>query len=176
MPLTLTIHNRQRARGLETRRLRQLVHCLLGELLGVLEADLGLILVSSPEMTRANEQFLGHEGSTDVITFDHSPGDRDLDLAVASRPKRPQAKLRDLHGELFVCIDEALIQGRRFHTTWQTELVRYVIHGVLHLRGFDDQHAGARRVMKREENRLLRKLARRFDFQQLARPRQNRAA
>ena len=42
-------------------------------------------------------------------------------------------------GKSFVCLDEAVRQARRFHTTWQSELVRYVVHGVLHLLGYDDQ-------------------------------------
>ena len=51
-----------------------------------------------------------------------------------------------------------------------------MIHGVLHLRGFDDRPATARRVMKREENRLLRELAGRSDLNQLARARRKRDA
>ena len=47
------------------------------------------------------------------------------------------------------------LQAKQFKTTWQSEIVRYVIHGVLHLLGHDDRLAAARRRMKREENRLL---------------------
>ena len=60
-----------------------------------------------------------------------------------------------LHGEIFVCVDEAVLQARKFGTSWQSEIVRYIVHGVLHLLGFDDSSAGARRKMKREENRLV---------------------
>jgi rRNA maturation RNase YbeY len=69
-----------------------------------------------------------------------------------------------LHGEIFVCMDEAVAQARRFRTSWQSELVRYIVHGILHLRGFDDRRAAPRARMKREENRLVRELAARFDF------------
>ena len=72
-------------------------------------------------MTRLNETFLHHSGSTDVITFDY-----------ASRPNTPI-----LQGEIFVCVDEAVEQARRFCCAWQEEIIRYVIHGVLHLTGFD---------------------------------------
>ena len=74
-----------------------------------------------------------------------------------------------LHGEIFVCLDQAIAQARRFRTSWQSELVRYIVHGVLHLQGQQDLHAAARRRMKREENRLLRQLGRRFDLRALAR-------
>ena len=43
-----------------------------------------------------------------------------------------------LHGELFICVDEAVFQAKQFGTSWQLEIVRYVVHGVLHLRGHDD--------------------------------------
>ena len=91
-------------------------------------------------MTRLNQQFLQHEGSTDIITFDHG-----------STPER-------LFGEMFICVAEAERQAKAFGTTWQAELRRYVIHGILHLRGYDDLEPAKRRVMKREENRLVRKL------------------
>jgi rRNA maturation RNase YbeY len=77
---------------------------------------------------------------------------------------------RRLHGEIFVCLDEAVRQAQRFHTSWPAELMRYVIHGLLHLRGFNDARPAARRRMKREEDRLLRRVAGRFDLSRLAKP------
>jgi probable rRNA maturation factor len=75
---------------------------------------------------------------------------------------------RSLQGEIYISMDAAVAQARQFRTTWQAELVRYVIHGLLHLAGHDDQRAPARRRMKREEDRLLRGVARQFSFKQLA--------
>ncbi len=75
---------------------------------------------------------------------------------------------KQLHGEIFICIEDAVRQAREFRTTWQSELVRYLIHGVLHLIGYDDLTAADRHVMKREENRLLRTLSRQFSFRDLA--------
>ena len=66
-----------------------------------------------------------------------------------------------IYGEIYVCVDEALIQARRFGTSWPSELARYIVHGVLHLLGYDDSKASKRRRMKREENRLLKALSRR---------------
>jgi probable rRNA maturation factor len=65
-------------------------------------------------------------------------------------------------------VDEALIQARRFRTSWQSEIVRYLIHGILHLQGFDDQRPADRRKMKREESRLLRRSSLRFDLRKVA--------
>jgi probable rRNA maturation factor len=161
MSLDLTLRNRQQTRPVDIRRLRRICTTLLAELLPVKNAELGVTLVAAPEMARLNGQFLQHKGSTDVITFDYSEvPDPRLQTAI------PRSKL---HGELFICLDEAVFQARRFRTTWQSELVRYLIHGMLHLLGHDDHRAPDRRKMKREENRLLRLLALRFPLSRLAR-------
>ena len=154
----LTIQNRQRTRAIDSRQLRQIVSALLNDLLEIKKAELGVTLVAARAMTRLNETFLQHEGSTDVITFDYrEPGDQNANPGIA------------IHGEIFLCVDEALVQARRFRTSWQAEVVRYVVHGVLHLLGYDDHRAADLREMKREENRLLRLLTARFPLSRLAR-------
>ena len=153
MNRTLAISNRQRAVKLDTQLLRHLTESLLTGLLALKEFDLALCIVRAPEMARVNETFLQHKGSTDVITFDYTD----------DSSRRPEF----LHGELFICIDDAKKQAREFGTTWQKELARYVIHGVLHLRGFDDLNPAARRKMKREENRLLQETGRLFPLSKL---------
>jgi len=132
---------------------------LLGELLRLEPADLGICLVAAPEMTRLHTTFLRCAGPTDVLAFDYS--------LAGTRGARPAAALQ---GEICVCLDEAVRQARRYGTTWQVELIRYLVHGVLHLRGFDHHTAPARRRMKSEEERLLGELARRFTLSRLARP------
>jgi rRNA maturation RNase YbeY len=151
MHRSLVLRNRQRIRGIDLRLLRRIVRTLLDDALGVEQYDVGVFLIAAPEMTLNNETFLRHAGSTDVITFDYT------------------AQNDFLHGEIFVCVDEAVVQARRFHTRWPSELVRYVIHGVLHLRGFDDRRPAARRKMKRKEDQLLCEIAVRFALSRLAR-------
>jgi probable rRNA maturation factor len=156
---SVTIRNRQRTRAVDLRLLRAVVRGLFNELPLVEEAELGVFLVAAPEMTRLNETLLHHAGSTDVITFDYADhASRITHHAVA------------VHGEIFICVDEAIAQARRFRTNWQSEIVRYVVHGVLHLLGHDDRRGPARRKMKSAENQLLRALARQFDFPTLAAP------
>ena len=151
MHRSLVIRNRQRTRSIDLRLLRRIAQTLLDKVLAVERYELGVIVVAAREMTRLNETFLHHKGPTDVITFDYAERD----------------KTELLHGEIFVCLGEAVVQARRFRTRWSSELVRYVIHGVLHLRGFDDRRPAARRKMKREECRLLREMARRFLLRKL---------
>jgi probable rRNA maturation factor len=163
----LSLQNRHRACRVDQRLLRQIVLAILREKWPSGAFDLGIYLVADPEMTHLNETFLQHQGSTDVITFDYAekPGHAPRrSLPVRPRPNLPPPLL---HGELFVCLDEALLQARRFHTTWQAESVRYVVHGILHLLGYDDQESKARRRMKKEEDACVRQLAHRFDFQRL---------
>jgi probable rRNA maturation factor len=155
--MTLAILNRQRTRRINARRLRAIVEALLADL-GIAAAELGINLVGDREMTLINQTFLRHSGSTDVITFDHGP-----DTA------NPPGRAPGLHGELFVCVDEAVAQAKRFRGTWQAEIVRYIVHGVLHLLGHDDRKPERRRRMKRAENRLVRRLGAKNSFAQLAR-------
>lgn len=172
MNRSLALRNRQRRRRVDLRLLRRIVRTLLDDLLTVEQYDLGVFLAAAPEMTRLNETFLKHKGSTDVIAFDYN-GDSNLGEQRFVAAQKSGALTNQcppgIRGEIFVCIDEAVSQARRFRTGWQSELVRYVIHGVLHLRGFDDQRSGARRKMKRAEDRWLREIGVRFALSKLAR-------
>jgi len=156
---TITVSNRQRRKKINARFLKRVVAALFEEL-KIDEAELGIHLVAAKEMARVNWQFLQHEGSTDVITFDHSDSDDASARGVT---------IRAIHGELFICVDDAVKQSKEFKTTWQSEVVRYLAHGILHLLGYDDLKADLRRAMKREENRLMRMLERRFSLAQLSR-------
>jgi probable rRNA maturation factor len=169
--MNLVIINRQRTKKINTRLLRQIVGGLFTELT-IREAELGINLVGTREMILINETFLKHEGSTDVITFDHA--DKVGQASRLSKPPQRKMGRRDacptLHGELFVCVDDAILQAREFKTNWQSEVVRYIVHGVLHLLGHDDLKPQLRRKMKREENRLVQLLAKRFALAQLSCP------
>jgi len=168
----LTLRNRQRARCVNLPLLRRVARALLTGRLRVENYELGVCLVAAPQMTRLNERFLNHVGSTDVITFDYS-GKVGRASCLSSKMSVKRQDRQDarptLHGEIFICIDDAVAQARRFRTTWQSELVRYLVHGVLHLRGYDDRQPKFRRAMKREEDRLVGELARLFPLSKLAR-------
>ncbi|HWD18070.1 MAG TPA: rRNA maturation RNase YbeY [Verrucomicrobiae bacterium] len=148
---TLRVCNRQKIRAVNTPRLRQIAAHLVRHELGWTDYELALHLVGPDEMARLNQQFLGHEGSTDVITFDYR--------------EQPGA----WRGEIFISIADALAQGREFGCAWQEEVARYAVHGLLHLAGYDDTQPALRRVMKRQENKLLKALSSRFELRTLAR-------
>ena len=172
-PQMLTLRNHQRRR-LDMRRWRRITQALLAAASPRHRADLGIYIVTRAEITRLNEAFLHHQGPTDVIAFDYS--------SAACGMRRAESPLRTPHsplptphsallwGEIFICLDEAVAQARRFQATWQTELVRYAIHGLLHLLGHDDHNPVSRRAMKTTEDTLLRQLALRFDLSRIALP------
>jgi probable rRNA maturation factor len=170
MSRTLSVRNRQRVRRVNTLLLRRIALHVLEEQLRVSDFELAIHLAAASEMAKVNWNFLQHEGSTDVITFDHSKSVA-ADVRRLSNQNRSSSKRAEpphvvsyqgLHGELFICLDDAVKQAREFRTSWQSELIRYVIHGLLHLCGHDDLKPAARRQMKREENRLLREATKRF--------------
>jgi probable rRNA maturation factor len=135
-------------RKIDLRLLERITAAALEEL-GMQAEELSIVLVGAKEMASLNEKFLGHEGPTDVITFDYSEGNDGL------------------RGEIFVCVEEAGRQAKEFKTSWQSEIVRYVVHGILHLAGHDDLTPSARKKMKKDEGRLVRELSRRFALSKL---------
>jgi len=158
-PVCLQVCNRQKARRLNLPLVREWVGRLLeewprprgqGGAKGRFRAggQLGVYFIHAAEMARLNEEFLGHAGSTDVITFDYQEG----------------AGRGEWRGEIFVSVDDAVASAPRFRAAWQLELARYVVHGMLHLKGYDDRRPAARREMKKEENRVLKALSRRLDW------------
>ena len=159
MTRALVLRNRQHTRALALPLLRRLTCHLLEHELGVTDYELCFHFVEPEEMARVNQQFLQHEGSTDVITFDYG----ELEAPISGVPK--------LHGEIFISVADAVKQAKEFRTTWPAELARYIIHALLHLRGYDDLQPAARKVMKREENRLLKLAAARFPLRELAQTR-----
>lgn len=147
----LYIRNRQRSRKVDVKLLQNIAAAVL-ERSGREEYRMGILLVGDREMTRLNEGFLRHAGSTDVIAFGYTNH-----LGSA------------LHGEVFICMDEAVRQARRYRTSWQKEIVRYLVHGLLHFQGHSDDTPVQRRKMKAVENAWVHDLARQFCLSRLLR-------
>ena len=145
----LHLRNRQRAYPLNLRLLRRIAQTVLTELFGSTSGELGIHLLGPQSMAKLNWDFLQHEGPTDVITFNHSQNDGAL------------------YGEIFICPKVAVEQARRYQVAWQKELTRYLVHGLLHLKGYDDKTSKVRRIMKKHENRLVRRMADRFPLNEL---------
>lgn len=159
------VRNLERPTRIHTRLLRQVALVAI-ELLpprtqrdpGPWRHEVTFHLAGDSRMAALNETHLGHPGPTDVITFDYGE----------PLPARGPA-VGGLRGDVFIGVEVARRQAREFRTDWTAEVVRYVVHGLLHLDGYDDREPAARRAMKRVENRLVRTLGARFDFSRLGR-------
>lgn len=142
----LVVRNRQKVRPIRLLLVRLIAKSILSESIRSPGYQLGVSFVTAARMAAMNQDFLGHSGSTDVITFDYrEPGAGD-----------------GIHGEIFICVQDAIDQAVRFKTTWQSETVRYLIHGILHLAGYDDLEPGLRRTMKRREGAILKTVSAKF--------------
>ena len=95
--------------------------------------DLSIIFCSDPYILDINLRYLQHDYFTDIITFDYCKGDR-------------------ISGDLFISIDSVRENARIYGATFEDELDRVMVHGVLHLLGYDDHTDGQTAVMRQKEN------------------------
>ena len=152
----LQVENRQGERKVDRKFFSRALSSALDELLALESYEVAVHLVAAAEIARVNKQFLDHEGSTDVITFDLSTG-----YELEGSPL-------EMRGEIFISVEDAIGQAEMFGTSWQEEVFRYALHGFLHLRGYDDLEPDKRRQMKRKENALVRDLRAAFELEKLA--------
>lgn len=114
--------------------------------------ELDVRFVGDRAMTRANREYVGHEGTTDVITFSYFDDPASLFPGEAAV-------------ELIICIDAALREGAaREDSSYSREMALYLVHGLLHSAGEDDLSPGPRRRMRRREREVLGELEKEFDF------------
>lgn len=114
--------------------------------------ELDVRFVGDRAMTVANREYVGHEGTTDVITFSYFDDPDSLFPGEAAV-------------ELIVCIDAALREGAaREDSSYSREMALYLVHGLLHSAGEDDLSPGPRRRMRRREREVLGELEQEFDF------------
>lgn len=100
---------------------------------------LNFIFTSDEEVHRINKQYLQHDTYTDIITFPMS------DKAV-------------IEGDIFISVDRVKENAKGLEVTFEQELHRVLIHGVLHLIGFDDVTPELKKEMRMQEDVCLQKL------------------
>ena len=134
-----------RARGLSRRRLARDARRLLVAL-GEAEAELSLALVDDATGAALNRRFLGRTGATDVLSFALREG------AYASHGGT-------LLGDVVIAVGVARRQAAARGHSLEAECRRLLIHGVLHLLGYDHARPAEARVMRAKERALWRKLS-----------------
>jgi len=115
--------------------------------LGCHDRELSVRFADDREMTRLNRRYLGREGSTNVIAFPMVEADM-----KAKRPLFDSPML----GDVVVCVDEAVREARSVGEPMEETLDRLLIHGILHLIGYDHETCEHdARKMEAEESRLM---------------------
>lgn len=104
-------------------------------------------------------EFLGHQSTTDVITFDYLD-DEPTGLDGDSR----------LVGEIFVCPDVAAEAASRHGNRIGKELTLYLVHAILHLAGHEDSSPAGRRAMRRAEAQVMARIADELELEGLVEP------
>lgn len=114
---------------------------------GEQDASLSLTLVGDRAIRAINREHRGHDRATDVLSFPLDVSDQPSGDGGAQTPER-------LLGDVVISVDTARRQAAEYDASLQDELYRLLIHGILHVKGFDHIAAAERRVMEREERRL----------------------
>src|SRR5262245_22947842 len=121
-------------------RMREIARTVLaGE--DVANYEISLAFVDNPTIHRLNKRFLDHDEPTDVLSFPLS-----------------EPRSRKLQGELVIGAEVALAQATERGHDVKAELTLYVVHGLLHLCGYDDQDEADKKEMRQRERHYLAKL------------------
>ena len=98
--------------------------------------EVGYMFVDDEKILEVNREYLGHDYYTDIITFDYDEDDV-------------------INGDLVISLDTVRTNAEKFGKTYDEELHRVIIHGILHLCGINDKGPGEREIMEAAENKAL---------------------
>jgi probable rRNA maturation factor len=134
--MQIEVANRQSHLSVDTERLLCAVRAVVEEA-GFTLGEISIAVVDNTVIHELNRKYLRHDDATDVLSF------------VFER------EATDLAGEVIVSAEMAITRGQELGWAPEDELLLYVIHGVLHLVGLDDQAADDRARMRAAERRYL---------------------
>lgn len=98
--------------------------------------EVAYIFCNDDKIIAVNREYLQHDYYTDIITFDYTEGDT-------------------ISGDLFISLDTIRTNAEKYGKTYDEELHRVIIHGILHLCGINDKGPGEREIMERAEDAAL---------------------
>lgn len=98
--------------------------------------EVGYMFVDDEKILEVNNEYLGHDYYTDIITFDYDEDDV-------------------INGDLVISLDTVKSNAELFGKPYEEELFRVIIHGILHLCGINDKGPGEREIMEAAENKAL---------------------
>ncbi len=98
--------------------------------------EIGYLFCDDEKILEVNREYLQHDYYTDIITFDYDEGDQ-------------------INGDLVISLDTIRTNAEQFGKSYEEELHRVIIHGILHLCGINDKGPGEREIMEAAENKAL---------------------
>ena len=126
-------------------RLQAIAECYAAQL-KLKRWEVSCLFVDDKTMRRLNKQYKKHDYATDVLSFPQ----------VTSRQiKSSKQKTPGLLGDIVISVDTARKNAKLFKNTIKRELALYVAHGLLHLNGLRDDTDRAKKIMRKEEEKLL---------------------
>jgi rRNA maturation RNase YbeY len=105
------------------------------------EGDINYIFCNDEYLLNLNVEFLKHDSLTDIISFDYAVG-------------------KELHGDIFISIERVIDNAKSFEVSFEKELNRVLVHGVLHYCGYKDKSDKDVKVMREKEDHYLNELYR----------------
>ena len=146
--MEIYIKNLQRSTRLDALKIkRNLARAL--RLLGLSQTELSVVFVNSERMRRLNARYRGIDRATDVLSFPLSDND----------PKRVGDKRGEGPfplGDIILCVPKALLQAKEYGIPFSEETLRLLVHGLLHLVGYDHElNSYQKRKMEKKERELL---------------------
>jgi len=101
------------------------------------EGDINYIFCDDDYLINLNEQYLDHDTLTDIISFDYSVGN-------------------ELHGDIFISVERVRENAQDFSVTFEEELKRVLVHGVLHYCGYKDKSEEDEQLMRSKEDEKIK--------------------
>ena len=134
--MDIDILNFQKVKKLNISRLRGMIKKILSAL-KISPKKVSFVFCDNRFIVKLNKKYFGLKNPTDVISFpiEDEPG--------------------EYLGEAVISVEEAVLAGQRQGCDWEKELILYVIHGVLHLLGYDDIKLLDRKVMNNKQVKLF---------------------
>ena len=143
--MEIAVENRQTRIPLRLAAIRKIIKRIL-KYEGIRKARIGCVFVSALQIMALNKKFLKKNYVTDVLSFD-----------LKEWKRRPDRSF-DLTGEIVICPEAAQENAKVFKTSLEEEIILYIIHGILHLLGYDDHRRRDIRRMRQREKEIMKRL------------------
>jgi len=135
----ITIKNLQKKIPVSQKRIKKLINKTLSSEGAKHPGEINVIFVNDKIIKKLNRHYLKHKNTTDVLAFD-----------------MPEENTGRLLADIAISTDEAIRNSRIYKTTPLYELYFYIVHGVLHILGYDDSNSRTKNAMYKKQENILK--------------------